>query len=134
MNLIINSDGGARGNPGPAAIGIVIFDDKRNIIKKYKEKIGNATNNVAEYSALIKCLELAKEFSLNEISIYLDSELVTRQMNGIYSVKQEHLKKLFLIAKDLEKSYKKVIYKNVPREDYYQKMADKLVNEALDEK
>jgi ribonuclease HI len=124
----IYSDGGSRGNPGEAAIGVIILDDS-GIIKMHKEKIGKATNNAAEYKAAIKGLELAKNYK--EVIFYLDSELVCRQLKGEYKVKDKKLAKLFNEAKKLEKKIG-VIWKNVPRENKFMQEADKLVNEALD--
>lgn len=130
--IFVNTDGGSRGNPGDAAIGITIRNDKE-YLKKHKERIGKATNNVAEYKGLIKGLEMAKDFG-HEVIVFMDSELVVRQMNGEYSVRHKDLLPLFTIAKQLEKNFRKVEYKHVRREDKFQSMADELVNEALDER
>ena len=130
--ICIHTDGGSRGNPGKAAIGIVIFDDKDKIIENYKETIGVTTNNVAEYSAVIKALELAKKYTTEEINLFSDSELTVRQLNGEYKVKQEHLQKLYHKAKENEKAFKKVTYEHVRREHPHQFKADALVNQALD--
>ena len=124
----IYSDGGARGNPGEAAIGVVILDNNK-IVKKYKEKIGKATNNQAEYTAVIKGLKLAKKY--NQIVFYLDSELVCRQIKGEYKINNKELKELNNDVKKLAKG-KKIEWKNVPRENKFIVEADKLVNEALD--
>jgi len=129
--MIINCDGGSRGNPGPAAIGIIIRKADK-IIETYGEKIGKATNNVAEYSALIKSLELAKKHG-KKIIIVMDSELVIRQMKGEYKVKSPDLKPLYDRAKKLETDFDYVRYEHVRREDKFQSKADKLVNDALDE-
>ena len=129
--IIINCDGGARGNPGPAAIGVVVRDEKK-VLEIYKEKIGATTNNVAEYHALIKALELARKYSKDEVVVIMDSELVIKQMSGEYKVRSEHLLPLFNKVKSLEKIYNKVTYEHVFRTDHHQTMADKLVNDALD--
>ncbi|MFH1510882.1 MAG: ribonuclease HI family protein [Candidatus Woesearchaeota archaeon] len=129
--LLINADGGSRGNPGPAAIGIVIRNEKNKILYNHSERIGIATNNVAEYKSLIKALELAKDFD-GEPTIFMDSELVVRQMKGEYKVKAKNILPLFQRAKMLEKGFSKITYKNVKRTDNMQQVADNLVNKALD--
>ena len=131
--LIIYTDGASRGNPGPAGIGVVICNQSGEIVKEYKEFIGSATNNIAEYRALIKALELAGGFSINEIDCFSDSELMVRQLNGEYRVKNEKLGKLFLLVREKEKWFGKVSYFHVPREKDLIKRADKLANRAIDE-
>ncbi len=130
--LIIHCDGASRNNPGNASIGVVIFDNKMNILKKYKECLGKATNNVAEYMSLIAGLKLAYEFTHDEVLVFMDSELVIKQMKGFYKIKNNTLKVLYSEAKNIEMFFSKVIYKNVSRENLYQKMADSLANESLD--
>jgi len=126
----IFTDGGARGNPGPAAIGIVIKDDKGKILKEYAEQIGETTNNQAEYKALVKGLELAKQFKPTEISCYLDSELVTKQMKQEYKVRDADLQPLFIKVWNAAMEFKKVNYQHIPRS--LNKEADKLLNIELD--
>jgi ribonuclease HI len=128
--FILNSDGGARGNPGPAAIGVTLRSESGEIVIKYKEKIGETTNNVAEYRALIKGLELALENSITDIECVLDSELVVKQVNGQYRVKEESLKILHGKVIALLSKFKTSVVKHVKRKDNSD--ADKLVNEALD--
>jgi len=131
--ITINSDGGARGNPGPAAIGIV-FRDGDEIIGKYSQMLkGKFTNNVTEYWGLIKALELSKEYGYKELTCCMDSELIVKQLLGEYGVKNKKLLELFLKVQKLQENFDKIIYKHVPRKDKYQKMADWLVNKALDE-
>jgi ribonuclease HI len=130
--IFINCDGGSRGNPGPAAIGIVVWDESHKKIDSYKECVGITTNNVAEYRSLIAALQIASKHTAKEAHIIMDSELVIRQMNGTYKVKKPHLLGLHRKAKELEKEFEKVVYANVAREDRYQAEADRLVNEALD--
>lgn len=125
----IHTDGGARGNPGPAGIGAVIDFDGQHL--NFKEYIGEATNNVAEYKAVILALENAKELGAEEIDLFLDSELVQQQLSGIYKVKNPDLGKLFVKVWNLQQNFKKVKYVHVRRED--NKEADKLVNEVLDQ-
>lgn len=128
--ITTNSDGGSRGNPGPGAIGVVVREGTK-ILTMYSQKIGKATNNVAEYTALIKALELARTRG-KEVECILDSELVVKQLLGEYKVKNPELKKLFLQIQKLQESFDKVSYKHVSRWDNYQQMADALVNEELD--
>lgn len=130
--IYVYTDGGSRGNPGPAAIGVVIFDENRQILQEYNECIGESTNNRAEYKALIKGLELATAHCRKEIVCCLDSELVVRQLTGSYRIKSEPLKKLFYVLKNREEAFEKVVYNHVKRNNPYIQRADKLVNEALD--
>jgi len=130
--IFVNCDGGSRGNPGPAAIGVVIRDIKRNKLEGYKEYIGNTTNNVAEYKALIKALELAAKYTTYVVYVYMDSELVIKQMKGEYKVKAKHLYPLYQEVKKLEQYFTRVVYNHVARSIKYQSEADRLVNDALD--
>ncbi len=125
----IHTDGGARGNPGPAGIGVVIeiSGQKHN----FKEYIGHATNNQAEYQAVILALTKAKELGIDEIDLFLDSELVQQQLNQKYKVKNQDLAQLFVKAWNLSLGFKKIKYVHVGRND--NKEADKLVNAVLDE-
>ncbi len=129
--LIIHTDGGARGNPGPAGIGVVIKQPDGMIIGQHYRYIGEATNNIAEYKALILALTEAIKFSSERLEINMDSELVVRQMNGQYKIKDPNLKKLAGEAIKLAKNFKSVNYHHVRRE--FNKDADKLVNLAIDE-
>ena len=131
MKLIIHTDGGARGNPGPAGIGVVIADDKNKIVGRYKNYIGEATNNIAEYKALILALTEARKLSSDDLQINMDSELVVRQMNGQYKIKDLGLKLLASEAIKLMRNFKSVSFHHVRREQ--NKEADKLVNQAIDE-
>jgi ribonuclease HI len=134
QKVLVNADGGSRGNPGPAAVGIVICDDQRNQLECYKACLGSATNNVAEYMALIKALQLAAKYTRDEVHVFMDSEVVVRQMNGRYKVKTAHLHAFFEEAKRCEKVFQRVVYSNVSRNAPLQMAADQLVNEALDAK
>ncbi len=125
------TDGGARGNPGPAAIGVVVKNTDGDIIATHKEYIGEATNNQAEYRALIKALEMAREAGAEEVVCHLDSELVVKQLKREYKVKNENIAQLFVLAWNLSTGFRKVTFTHVRRE--YNKEADALVNEALDE-
>ncbi|MEA3450206.1 MAG: ribonuclease HI family protein [Patescibacteria group bacterium] len=128
--LIIYTDGGARGNPGPAGIGAVIYNEKKEIIAEISEYIGESTNNQAEYKALLAAIKKAKEFKVDEINFFLDSELVVEQMSGNYKVKNKSLQPLFVQIYNESLSYKKVTYKHVRREK--NKEADRLANMAMD--
>jgi probable phosphoglycerate mutase len=124
------TDGGARGNPGPAAYGYVLEADDGTVLAAHGEKIGIATNNVAEYSALIAGLEKALELGLPRVEVVSDSELMVKQMRGEYRVKNEALRELFDEAERLAGRIGVVSYSAVRRE--HNELADRLVNEALD--
>ena len=126
------SDGGARGNPGPAAIGVLVCDEKGEPLREHHETIGETTNNVAEYRAVLKGLELAWELGMEEVEYFVDSLLVASQLSGVYRIKATHLKDLFLRVKEREKNFQKVVYRQVPRTHEKIKWADRLVNQALD--
>ena len=132
--IYTNSDGGARGNPGPGAIGIIVREDEK-ILTRYSARIGKfVTNNVAEYEALIKALELATKFTKEEITCVLESELVVKQLLGEYKVKNPYLMTLFLKVQKLQENFKKIRYVHVSREDKFQILVDELLNEELDRK
>jgi len=131
--IFTNSDGGSRGNPGPAAIGVIIRKDEA-ILMKYSEIINDCTNNVAEYRALIKALELASKFTKDELVCVLDSELLVKQLMGEYSVKSKDLMPLFLKVQKLQENFDKIKYVHVSRWDRFQKVVDKLLNDELDKK
>jgi len=124
------TDGGARGNPGPAAYGFVLEAEDGTVLAAQGEAIGIATNNVAEYSALIAGLERAVELALTDVEVVSDSELMVKQMRGEYKVKNEALRELSLRASRLAGSLGNVRYTAVRRE--HNELADRLVNEALD--
>ena len=126
------SDGGARGNPGPAAVGVLVCDAKGQILGEHKETIGEATNNVAEYRAVIRGLELAHQLGIEEVEYFVDSELVARQLSGQYRVKTPHIRDLFLEVKKREKDFHKVTYTQIPRTHEKIRWVDRLVNQALD--
>jgi ribonuclease H / adenosylcobalamin/alpha-ribazole phosphatase len=126
----LSTDGGARGNPGPAAYGYVLEAEDGTVLDARGETIGVATNNVAEYSALIAGLEAALERGVTELEVVSDSELVVKQMRGEYKVKNEALRTLSLQASRLARELGRVEYTAVRRE--HNELADKLVNDALD--
>ena len=125
------TDGGARGNPGPAAVGVVILDEKDNMISRSAKFIGITTNNVAEYSALIEALELLKEIDAYRIVFYTDSNLVYSQIKGLWKIKSPDLKVLNEQAKKMLYELPGYNFIHIPREK--NKDADRLVNKALDE-
>jgi probable phosphoglycerate mutase len=124
------TDGGARGNPGPAAYGFVLMSENGALLAARGETIGSATNNVAEYRGLIEGLRAALELGISEVEVVSDSELLVRQMTGVYKVKNAALKELSLEAAELARRLGRVTYTSVRRE--HNELADKLVNEALD--
>ncbi len=128
--LTINTDGGARGNPGPAGIGIVIKNDQGLIIQRFGGYLGEATNNVAEYTALIRALESAAKLGATDLHVNMDSELVVKQMQGKYKIKEPTLQGLAKQVFALQNKFKTVTFTHVRRE--FNKEADKLVNEAID--
>ena len=141
--LYIYTDGGARGNPGSAGIGIVISEKKieeneNGIIKKYSEYIGEMTNNEAEYQALVFALRKAKgifkKVGINKgnAECFLDSELIVKQLNHEYKIKDENLAKFFITIWNLTLDFEKITFSHITREK--NREADKLVNEALDRK
>ena len=130
MKARLSTDGGARGNPGPAAYGYVLETEDGTVLDARGETIGVATNNVAEYRALIAGLEKAVELGIEELEVVSDSELLVKQMQGEYKVKNEALRDLNDEANFLERKLGRVRYKAVRRE--HNELADKLVNEALD--
>ncbi len=130
MRARLFTDGGARGNPGPAAYGYVLEDAEGAVLAAHGEAIGVATNNVAEYSALLAGLEKAAELGVDELEVVSDSELMVRQMTGVYKVKNEALRELSLEAARRARRVGTVTYTAVRRE--HNELADRLVNEALD--
>jgi len=128
--LTIYTDGGARGNPGPAGTGVVIYDENKKVVQKLAKYLGKQTNNQAEYQALILGLRWAKSLRAVEVRCCLDSELVVKQMRGEYKVKNPNVKPLYEKAVALTGSFAAVSFSHVSREK--NKEADKLVNEAID--
>jgi ribonuclease HI len=130
--LTIFSDGGARGNPGPAAIAFVILSSEGKVLMTGSRFIGVHTNNQAEYEALIAALESAVGLHAEEVTCHLDSELVTKQVTGGYRVKNSELRRLWSKVRALTSRFKKVGFVSVPRSNIFIQEADALVNEALD--
>ena len=130
MKARLWTDGGARGNPGPAAFAYVLEADDGTVLDARGEAIGVATNNVAEYSALVAGLGRAVEAGVRELEVRSDSELMVKQMRGEYRVKNRDLQSLFLDASRAAREIELVTYTHVRRE--HNELADRLVNEALD--
>lgn len=130
QKLKIFTDGGARGNPGPAACGAIIKDEYDRVIGKFSKYLGGRTNNQAEYEGVLLALTEARKFGQVEIAFYLDSLLVVNQLKGSYKVKEPELQKLFVKIWNLSQKFKKITYTHVPRA--MNAMADRLVNEELD--
>ncbi len=130
MRARLSTDGGARGNPGPAAYAYVLETDDGTVLAAHGEAIGRATNNVAEYRALVEGLRKALELGVEELEVVSDSELMVKQMTGEYRVKNEALIDLSLQAGRLARKLGRVRYRAVRRE--HNELADRLVNEALD--
>jgi ribonuclease HI len=132
--LFVYTDGGARGNPGPAAIGVVIHGENNKILSKISRKIGETTNNVAEYMAVIEALKWIKnscQLSVVSCQFFLDSKLVVNQLNGIFKIKDANLRNLLVEIRQLEQEIGgNISYFLIPREKNWQ--ADLLVNQALD--
>jgi len=136
--IIVYTDGGSRGNPGPAGVGVVIANSRGRVIKKYSQRIGNRTNNEAEYEAVIFALQKVKHLfgkqkarDLN-IEVLMDSELVARQLGGKYKIVEEKLFPLFIKVWNLRMDLRKISFGEIPREK--NKEADRLANEAMDKK
>ena len=130
MRLVVHVDGGARGNPGPAAIGIVTSTPVGEVVDELAEPIGEATNNVAEYRALLRGLERARELGATEVEVVNDSELVARQVQGAYKVKHPGLRPLYDQAMEALRGFERWSVRSVPRAQNAH--ADELVNAALD--
>jgi len=136
MKYILYTDGGSRGNPGPAGIGVVIANENGEVLKKHGEAIGNTTNNEAEYQALIFGLKKLKQvfgkeaMKKSHLEIRMDSELIVKQMNHQYKIAEPNLQKLFLQVWNLMLDFSQIKFVAIARKQ--NKEADKLVNEALD--
>jgi len=126
------TDGASRGNPGPAACAFLLVDSRENIITSEAGTLGRKTNNEAEYQAVINSLQKAASRSFRRVVVHSDSELVIRQIRGEYRVRKAHLRDLFSRVKELEQSFLSVEYVNLPRENPWMRIVDRLCNEALD--
>jgi ribonuclease HI len=133
MTIFAYTDGASRGNPGESGIGVVLKDERGNVLGSHFDYIGQATNNIAEYTALATCLKLVQKIGCNQLVVYSDSELMVRQLNGQYKVKDEGLKKQFQnIKKILTDVPFQFSIKHIPREKNLE--ADQLANQGIDTK
>lgn len=128
--VVVYTDGGARGNPGPAGIGVHMTTTAGRTLDQIAEAIGHATNNVAEYTAVIRALERAQEMGAKRVQVRADSLLVVEQLRGVYKVKNPMMQKLHKQARELVKGFERVSFEHVPRAK--NKKADALVNQAID--
>ncbi len=130
MRGTLHADGGARGNPGPAGIGVVLKDDRGKVVGEIAEGIGATTNNVAEYKALIAGLQLALVKGFTELDVFLDSELVVSQVTGAWKIKKDALRQLAVEARALMNRFEDLSIRHVRREENAD--ADKLANQGMD--
>ena len=130
----VYTDGGSRGNPGPAAIGVLVLSPSGGVLAQFREYIGETTNNQAEYAAMTKGLAIASRFTSGEVSCHSDSELMIKQIQGSYKVKNPGIRVAMKLIREAEKPFRKISYTHHPRTNPNIKKADTLVNLALDEK
>ncbi len=130
--LMVYTDGGSRGNPGHAAIAVIIADASGKVLQTHSEYIGETTNNVAEYRAVLKALKLARKHGGGSVTCTMDSQLVMMQLSGKYRIKKPHLKELHDMVKEEEKGFSSVSYAHVRREDRMVSLADSMLNHTLD--
>jgi ribonuclease HI len=128
--MIVACDGAARGNPGPAGIGVQVTTDDGEVVGEIARGIGEATNNVAEYTAVIEGLTLARELGARSVTLRSDSQLLIKQLSALYRVKAQHLRPLFERARSLAASFERVAFEHVPRERNAE--ADRLANDGVD--
>lgn len=131
--IATNSDGGSRGNPGQGAIGVLIRKED-NILELHGEKVGIVTNNEAEYIALIRALQIASTYTKEEVTCFMDSELIVKQLLGEYRIKNKRLLKFFLKVQELQENFEKINYVHVSRNDKFQQMVDTVLNIELDKR
>ena len=131
-SLYVNIDGACKGNPGIASIAVVIKDENRQVLEEFYESIGNVTNNIAEYKAALKGLELAAKYCRNEIRIFSDSKLLVNHATGRYRIRDKQLFDLLIQIKALESLFKKVLYFHIDRK--YNTRADELANKVFQDR
>ncbi len=131
LRLRVYSDGASRGNPGISAIAFMILTEDGRLLKRYSRYVGIRTNNQAEYEALISALESASNLTDQEVTCCMDSELVVKQLNGEYRVRNPTLKTLWLKVQELKQKFQRITFKSVPRTDIRIKQVDRLANQAL---
>jgi ribonuclease HI len=133
VKLKVYTDGGSRGNPGPAAFAVVIVDEDGKVVMQYARYLGRMTNNEAEYNGAIAALKEARALGAEEVEVISDSEVMVRQVNGVYRCKAANLQPFLTELHDLSKGFHKVAFKNVPREHPMVARADMLLNREQDE-
>jgi ribonuclease HI len=131
MSILIYTDGAARGNPGPAAAAYIIIKGNK-IIKSNSAYLGKTTNNSAEYTAIINALKAVKKYSDEKVILHSDSQLVIRQLNGVYQVRKKHLLEYFKKIQELKTHFKSIEFLHVKRSHHYIQKADDLCNKMLD--
>lgn len=131
LRLYVYSDGASRGNPGPSAVAFMLVDEDGRMLKKSSKYVGVRTNNQAEYMALLLALQSASRMTENEVVCHIDSELVVKQLNRDYQVRNSKLKTLWLEVQELKQMFEKVSFSQVPRTNRYIQKVDRLANEAL---
>jgi ribonuclease HI len=132
LRLKVYSDGASRGNPGISAIAFMIMAEDGRLLKRHSKYVGIRTNNQAEYEALISALESASKLTDQEVTCCIDSQLVVKQLNGEYQVRNPTLKTLWLKVQELKQSFQRITFKSVPRADTHIRQVDRLANQALD--
>lgn len=132
MKYRLYSDGASRGNPGPSAIAFLVLNENDNILTKRSERVGVKTNNQAEYEALISALEYVSHLDGQDLSCYLDSELVVKQLNGEYRVHNPRLRQLWLRVQELKNNFQTITFEHVSRTDRRIVEVDRAANRALD--
>ncbi len=132
LDLTIFVDGACSGNPGAAGIGVIVYDGEQQVLKEISEPIGEATNNIAEYRAIIKAIETAHELNANTVKIYTDSQLVYSQVTGKYKVKNQNMKALYDQVVGLVKGFEKISIEHVLRDK--NKEADRLATKSISKK
>ena len=130
--LRVYSDGASRGNPGPSAIAFMVLGEDGKVLKRHSECVGLRTNNQAEYEALISALKFASGLLGREVVCHMDSELVVKQLNGEYRVRNPKLEILWLKVHELKKGFEKISFVHVPRTNVYIQVVDRLANQVLD--
>ena len=128
----VYTDGASRGNPGPAGIGIVVCGPDDRVVRRHREFLGKATNNEAEYRAILRGLSLAAMYTRGEVEVTTDSELAVRQLTNRYRVRNPNLKVLLEKVRESERSFARVIYRHAARMTGHLALADRLANEAID--
>ncbi len=130
--VLVYTDGGSRGNPGPAAAGMLVYSPEGRLLEHASEYLGHATNNQAEYAALLRALELSQKHTRSEVICHSDSELMVRQLKGEYKVKNPGIQKAVQNIRQAEKAFSKVEYVHLPRTNPRIRLADTMVNRVLD--